>query len=427
MDLSRDKVSVLNLYTCGPTVYNLAHIGNLRSYVLADLVYRAKKFSGQNPKWVMNITDIDDKTIKNTVAEFGEKAGVEDLKKYTEKYTEIFLNDLNKLNILTKEVEFIKVSEVIPQIQDFIIKLIDKGYAYQADDNSTYFNIEKYQKDFGHYGELVGKKFLEGKKIGAGSTGSPQTRVKVDEYDKDNLSDFALWKAREVNDANIFWRHPVLGEGRPGWHIECSVINNIAFKGKTTDIHTGGVDLIFPHHTNEIAQSETLFGPKAVQAGKKFVKEWFHSEHLLVDGKKMAKSAHNFYTLTDLEEKSYSPLAYRYLLLQTNYKQKVNFTWESLDAATKGYQNLKNKIANLASLEAKLPEISRGESSSLPEVSPWEISESYLADFSQKISTLNTASALASLQSVLSAPNLSPTQKLELIIKFDEVLGLKLV
>ncbi|MFA5000976.1 MAG: class I tRNA ligase family protein [Candidatus Paceibacterota bacterium] len=410
----------LNLYTCGPTVYNLAHIGNLRAYIFADLVYRAKKFAGQNPHWVMNLTDVDDKTIRNTIEEFGKEAGIEDLKKYTEKYTEIFFDDLNKLNILIKEIEFIKVSEVIPQIQDFIVQLIEKGYAYQAEDGSTYFNIEKYQQDFGHYGALVGEKFLEGKKIGAGSTGSPQARVKVDEYEKDNLSDFALWKTRDESDANIFWSHPVLGDGRPGWHIECSVINDTAFKGETTDIHTGGIDLIFPHHTNEIAQIEALFGPEAVRAGKKFVNEWLHSEHLLVDGKKMAKSANNFYTLADLEEKGYSPLAYRYLLLQTSYKQKVNFTWASLESAQKGYENLKKKLEKIKS------EISRDETLNEPKVSPQEISSTYLADFSQKISTLNTASALATLQTVLSAQNLSPTQKLELITKFDEILGLKL-
>lgn len=411
MDLENKQSKVLNLYTCGPTVYNLAHIGNLRSYIFADLVYRTKKFQNQNPKWVMNITDVDDKTIRNTIEEFGQEAGVPELKKYTEKYTKIFLQDLENLNVLSSEIEFIKVSDVIPQIQDFIIKLIDKGYAYKAEDGSTYFNIEKYQQDHGNYGELVGEKFLEGKKIGA--------RVKVDEYSKDDLSDFALWKAREDTDANIFWSHPVLGEGRPGWHIECSVINDVAFHSETTDIHTGGVDLTFPHHTNEIAQSEAL-------TGKIFVNEWLHSEHMLVDNKKMSKSLGNVFTLKDLEEKGFDPLAYRYLLLQTSYKQKINFTWESLEAAQKGYDNLKKKVAKLAD-EAPA---SRGESSDELEVSPREAFKPYLQDFSQKISSYNTASALASLQSIISdnppAGGLSSAQKLELINQFDKVLGLKL-
>ncbi len=403
MALISPKSSVLNLYTCGPTVYDFAHLGNLRSYVFADLVYRAKKFSGQSLKWAMNITDIDDKTIKNAITKFGDKAGTEELKKYTDNYYQVFLQDLDKLNVLAKEIEFIKVSDIVPQIQDFIIKLIDQGYAYKAEDGSTYFNIEKYQQAFGHYGELVGAKFLAGKKIAA--------RVKVDEYDKENLSDFALWKAREINDANIFWPHPTLGEGRPGWHIECSAANYLAFGGQTTDIHTGGVDLIFPHHTNEIAQSEAL-------TGRTFVHQWLHSEHMLVNGKKMSKSLGNIYTLEDLEKKGYDPLAYRYLLLQTSYKQKVNFTWESLGAAIKGCQNLKNKIANLKTEQAESP-ISL-------EASRWEVSEKYLSNFSTQISILNTATALASLQSVLSSKDLTSTQKLELITKFDEVLGLKL-
>ncbi|MFA6253684.1 MAG: cysteine--tRNA ligase [Candidatus Paceibacterota bacterium] len=404
MDLEPLKSSNLNLYTCGPTVYNFAHIGNLRSYVFADLVYRAKKFAGQNPKWVMNITDIDDKTIRNTVEEFGKDADVAELKKYTDKYYQAFLQDLKKLNVSVDEIKFIKVSEVVPQIQDFIVKLIEKGYAYKADDGSTYFSIEKYQQDFGHYGELVGEKFLEGKKIGGSISAS--ARVKADEYTKDNLSDFALWKARDESDANIFWPSEKLGEGRPGWHIECSVINYVAFNGQTTDIHTGGVDLIFPHHTNEIAQSEAL-------TGQTFVREWLHSEHMLVDGKKMAKSANNFYTLEDLEQKDYDPLAYRYLLLQTSYKQKVNFTWESLEAASKGYKNLKNKTTKTSVSNA-------------PEVG-LRVTESYLSDFTSKISNLNIASALAVLQAVLSAKDLPSAQKLELISKFDQVLGLKLL
>ncbi|MFA5023034.1 MAG: cysteine--tRNA ligase [Candidatus Paceibacterota bacterium] len=402
MDLKTQQPK-LNLYTCGPTVYNLAHIGNMRSYVFADLVYRAKKFARQNPKWVMNITDIDDKTIRNTIEEFGGEAGVKELKKYTDRYTQIFLADLKKLNVATGEIKFIKVSEVVPAIQEFIIKLIDKGYAYKAEDGSTYFNIEKYQQAFGNYGQLVGEKFLEGKKIGA--------RVKVDEYGKDDLSDFALWKAREANDANIFWPHPVLGEGRPGWHIECSVINDIAFGGETTDIHTGGVDLIFPHHTNEIAQSEAL-------TGHKFVETWLHSEHILVDNKKMAKSAGNFYTLADIEEKGYNPIVYRYLLLQTSYKQKVNFTWESLEAASHGYDNLKKKIK---ALKKQMPWWQR------LFLKKAKLDENYLADFSAKISSLNTAAALAVLQSVISDKELPAPAKFALVAKFDEVLGLRLV
>lgn len=405
-----------NLYTCGPTVYNFAHIGNLRSYVFADIIYRSEKFRGHKVFWVINITDVDDKTIKNTQKEFGEGANLTDLKKYTDKFYQAFLSDLVKLNVSTQDIRFIKVSEVIPEIQDFIVKLIEKKYAYKADDGSTYFDIEKYQNDFGHYGHLVGEKFLEGKKIGAGATGSPQARIKADEYDKENLNDFALWKGREKADANIFWPHPLLGEGRPGWHIECSAINKLAFMGEATDIHTGGVDLIFPHHTNEIAQSEAL-------TGQPFVIEWRHSEHILVDGQKMSKSLGNLFSLTDLENKNFDPLAYRYLLLQTGYKQKVNFTWESLEASAKGYNNLKKKIANIKKQVNLISRIIALLGQTPATGKPGD----YINDFTNKISDLNTASALATLQAVIADDQLTPVQKIKLVAKFDLVLGLSLI
>ncbi|MDE2312209.1 MAG: class I tRNA ligase family protein [Patescibacteria group bacterium] len=315
----------LNLYTCGPTVYNYAHIGNLRSYILADLLYRTLKFDGYHPKWVMNITDIDDKTIKGTIAKYGSGATVENLREYTKFYLDAFLQDLGEVNVSKDEITFIRVTDVIPQIQEFIVELINKGYAYKAEDGSTYFSIDKYQKDFGDYGELVGHKFLEGKKVGA--------RVAVDEYEKDNLSDFALWKAHDsATDAGIFWDHPVLGKGRPGWHIECSVINKIGFNGEPTDIHTGGVDLIFPHHTNEIAQSQPFYKP--------FSKAWCHCEHLLVDGQRMGKRFNNFYTVKDLRGKGFSGLDLRYLYLNAHYRVQQNFTWENLLAAKTARERL---------------------------------------------------------------------------------------
>ncbi|MDR3642908.1 MAG: cysteine--tRNA ligase [Candidatus Doudnabacteria bacterium] len=320
-----EKKNHINLYTCGPTVYNYAHIGNLRSYIMADLLYRALKYEGYKPRWVMNITDIDDKTIKGAIAKFGSAATVENLREFTKFYLDEFLKDLGEVNVSKDEITFIRVTDVMAQIQQFIMDLIDKGYAYKADDGSTYFSIEKYQKDFGDYGVLVGEKFIEGKKVGA--------RVAVDEYEKENLSDFALWKSHSLNDANIFWDHPVLGKGRPGWHIECSVINKIGFKGEPTDIHTGGVDLIFPHHTNEIAQSQALIGKG------NFVHHWFHSEHLLVDGKKMAKSAGNFFVLKDLKH-PFAAWSLRYAFLQSHYRSQQNFTKDSLDASG-------NRIAGL--------------------------------------------------------------------------------
>lgn len=316
----------INLYSCGLTVYDTAHIGNLRSFIFADTVRRTLQFGGHKINWVINVTDVDDKTIRKTITQKGVSATKEDLLELTDQYHKKFLEDLEKLNIDTQSITFIKVSEVIPQIITFIERLLEKGYAYKTEDG-VYFNIEKYQADFGDYGQLVGHSFLAGKKIGA--------RVNVDEYDKDNLSDFALWKNKHQDDGEIFWESP-FGNGRPGWHIECSVINEVGFRGAPTDIHTGGIDLAFPHHTNEIAQSQPIYKP--------FVRYWLHAEHLLVDGKKMAKRDNNFYTLSDLENK-YGPRAaqgFRYLCLQSHYRTSFNFTDESLKAALTAITRLKN-------------------------------------------------------------------------------------
>lgn len=316
----------IRLYTCGPTVYNYVHVGNLRSYIMADLLYRALVFEGYDVEYVMNITDVDDKTIKGTIAEYGPDAGPEYLHTFTTKYLQAFYDDLDAVNIDKENIKFIRVSEVIPQIQEFIMQLIEKGFAYQTQDG-VYFSIEKYQEAFGDYGSLIGEKFLEGKKITA--------RVANDEYDKDNLSDFALWKNHSDADAGIFWDHPSLGKGRPGWHIECSVINRVGFGENTIDIHTGGVDLIFPHHTNEIAQSQPL-GP--------FVKHWMHAEHLMIQDDKMSKSKQNFFTLKDIESKGFSGLDLRYMFLQSHYKTQANFTWESIEAS-KAARNKLNSAA----------------------------------------------------------------------------------
>ena len=363
----------IRMYTCGPTVYNYAHIGNLRSFISADLLYRTLKFNGLKVDYVMNITDVDDKTIQGTITEFGAGATVENLKTYTDKYLELFLNDLKAVNIDASNIRFIRVSEVIPQIQEFILKLIEKGYAYNTDDG-VYFSIEKYQADFKDYGALVGEKFLEGKKIGA--------RVSVDEYDKDNLSDFALWKKHTEADGQIFWDHEILGKGRPGWHIECSVINKVAFGEHEIDIHTGGIDLIFPHHTNEIAQSQPL-GP--------FVKHWMHAEHLQVADEKMAKSKNNFYTLRDVEEKGFTGLDLRYLYLQSHYKTQSNFSWETLESSHTALVKLKNSVGSLENIPKD-------------------------SNFTKAINNdLNTAKALA-----------SAWEDKDSLLAYDAVLGLKL-
>lgn len=317
INLDLQKKQKVQIYSCGPTVYQEIHIGNLRSFICADLLVRTLKANNFQVDWVMNITDIDDKTIKGALSEYGHNARVSELKTYTQRYTEKFLANLREVGINTEQIRFVNVTDTIPQIQQFIIDLLEKGVAYKADDGSTYFNIEKYQAQYGDYGALVGQKFLEGKKVGA--------RIKNDEYDKENLSDFALWKAWDEADGQIYWDHLMLGKGRPGWHIECSAINRLAFEGSPTDIHTGGIDLVFPHHTNEIAQSQPIYKP--------FVKYWMHNEHLLIDGKKMAKSSKNDYQLSELSAKGFSGLDLRYFFLQSNFHQQTNFTWEALTAA----------------------------------------------------------------------------------------------
>lgn len=396
-ELTKTPGEAVTMYSCGPTVYDFAHLGNLRSFVFADTLFRALNYFGYKPSWVMNITDIDDKTIRGTLGEKGLSATPTDLADYTQKFLEAFVKDLTNLNIDITKIKFIKVGEVIEQIQNDTVKLLEAGFAYQAEDGSVYFSIEKFQENFGDYGSLVGENFLAGKKTGA--------RVKVDEYDKENLSDFALWKARDESDGNIFWSHPVLADGRPGWHIECSSINKLAFGGQILDFHTGGTDLIFPHHTNEMAQSKAL-------TGNPLSRFWLHSGHLLVDGQKMSKSLNNFIRLKDLVEKNFHPLAYRYFALQSGYGQTLNFTWDSLKAAEAAYRDLLIKLAWLQS------QITGADGKILPLAK--EEFEKALAD------NLNTGVALSVLWKVLSYTDADPADLLATVLDFDEVLGLNL-
>lgn len=408
----------VRMYTCGPTVYNYAHIGNFRSYLFADSIYRALKFSGHQVDWVMNLTDVDDKTIRDTIKEHGPDATVANLRTFTDRYIDIFFDELKQVNIDPGNIRIIRVADVIPQIQEFVLELIEKGYAYQTDDGA-YFSIQKYQADFGDYGELVGKSFLEGKKVGA--------RVKVDEYEKENLSDFALWKKHTIEDAQIYWDHPTLGKGRPGWHIECSVINDIAFNHQSTDIHTGGVDLIFPHHTNEIAQSQPFYKP--------FTKVWMHCEHLQVDNKKMAKRDGNFYTLKDLADKDpINPLAFRYLTLQTDFRKTTNFTLESLEAARTALQRLYNHAEALRSGTPPLEE-GLGEVIAMLGQKPHRLdktnvtnktnTEGFTAQFTDAIrDNLNLPKTLAVTWDMLSDASAPNSDKYNLLLEMDKVLGL---
>ena len=311
----------VRMYTCGPTVYDFAHIGNFRTYVFEDLLRRTLKLFGNQVTQVMNLTDVDDKTIRGAI-----KNGV-DLDTFTEKYKKAFFHDLGALNIEPAE-HYPAATDYIPQMVEMIQQLIEKGVAYEGGDNSVYFAINK----FPHYG-CLSHLHLDELKAGASE------RVAADEYEKDNVSDFVLWKSHDPErDGQIFWNSP-WGPGRPGWHLECSVMA-MRILGDTLDIHVGAVDNIFPHHENEIAQSEAC-------SGKTFSKLWMHSEHLVVDNSKMSKSKGNFYTLRDLLKRGYSGPQVRYLLMSTHYRTKLNFTFQSLDAAKSALQRLNDFIIRL--------------------------------------------------------------------------------
>jgi len=310
----------VRVYTCGPTVYDYAHIGNFRAFIFEDLLRRYLKYRGYQVYQVMNITDVDDKTIAGAKRE-----GIS-LKEFTQRYTDAFFEDLETLNIERAEV-YPLATEHIGDMAALVKRLIKNGLAYEVK-GAFYFRISQF-KDYGKLSHMK----LDGLKVGA--------RVSSDEYEKDEASDFALWKAWEPEDGNVFWETD-LGKGRPGWHIECSSMS-MKYLGEHFDIHTGGVDTIFPHHENEIAQSEGA-------TGAKFVNYWLHCDHLIVEGRKMSKSLGNYYTLRDILAKGYNPRAIRHLLLSTHYRQKLNFTFDGLKASQEAVERLDDLVANLKRL-----------------------------------------------------------------------------
>src|SRR5689334_7295265 len=314
--------NTIRMYACGPTVYDYGHIGNFRTFVAVDILRRFLRQSGFKLQHVMNITDVDDKIIRNAARD---KKTVEE---YTRTYEQAFLEDMGSLNLQRPE-KMVRATEHIREMAEFIAALEKKGVAYRTEDGSYYFRIAK----FPEYGKLSKKDFA-GMEAGA--------RVDVDEYEKDDARDFALWKAPKEGEP--FWESEI-GPGRPGWHIECSVMS-AKYLGDTFDIHAGGVDLAFPHHENEIAQSEAL-------TGKPFVRYWLHAEHLLVDNQKMSKSLKNFYTLRDLLEKGFSPESIRYLLSSVPYRKQLNFTFDGLKQAAATIERLRNFEFRLA--HAELP------------------------------------------------------------------------
>lgn len=377
-DFKPQNDSKVTMYTCGPTVYDHMHIGNLRTFLFADVLFRVLKFNGFTVEAAENITDIDDKIIQRAK---DRNATIEEVGR---EYTKYFLEDIRKLNINPDNLkEQPRATQYIGKMIDYIRDLLEKGFAYVEDDGSVYFDISK----FPGYGKLSG---VSERELKSG------TRTLSDEYTKDNVQDFALWKS--VKDDEVGFDSP-WGKGRPGWHIECSVMSQ-SILGNKIDIHTGGIDLIFPHHENEIAQSEAKTGEKP------FVKYWIHGAHILVDGKKMSKSFHNFYTLSDLENKGIEPLALRYLYLQTHYRQEMNFTWESLEAAQTALNKLRNFLSDVAG-NGKIVK---------------EFKEKFMAAINDD---LNMPKALAIVWELIKADS-NAADKAKTLEEFDQVLGLSL-
>jgi cysteinyl-tRNA synthetase len=308
----------VGIYTCGPTVYNFAHIGNLRAFTFEDLLRRYLQYKGYDVRHVMNVTDVEDKIIR-TVRETGKP-----LAEFTTQYTNEFFRDLETLNIQRAHV-VPRATDSIGDIIELISTLIDKKHAYVAEDGSVYYSIQS----FAAYGKLSHRK-LDEQLAGA--------RVSQDEYAKEQMADFALWKAWVEADGDVKWDSP-WGPGRPGWHIECSAMS-MKHLGETFDIHCGGEDLVFPHHEDEIAQSEAA-------TGKPFVHYWLHNAHLLVEGKKMSKSAGNFFTLRDLLSKGWTGREVRYVLVSAHYRDPLNFTFDGLQAARSALQRIDEFLLKL--------------------------------------------------------------------------------
>lgn len=384
----------VKMYTCGPTVYDFPHIGNLRTYVFEDVLRRWLKFSGYQVVQVMNLTDVDDKTIR------GAKTKKMDLRAFTVQYTNAFMEDLKALHIEKAE-HYPRATDHIPEMAEIIRSLLSQGIAYRGEDGSIYYNIAKFKS----YGELAHINVDE-LKIGA--------RVQHDEYDKEHASDFALWKAWDPEDGEVFWETE-LGKGRPGWHIECSAMS-MKYLGPHFDIHTGGVDNIFPHHQNEIAQSEAF-------TGQKFVNYWLHAEHLIVDGKKMSKSLGNFYTLRDLIKKGYMPMALRYFFVANHYRTKLNFTIAAFQGAQSALERILDFLKRLKTFNGK----------------SWSQLSERLKQSQQEFQSgmnddLNTPQAMAAVHDLITEVNMAMAEGfvskqdaekiMQFFVEIDSVLGL---
>ncbi len=376
--------NLVRMYVCGPTIYDYVHIGNLRAYVFSDILRKYLKFFGYKVKEVMNLTDVDDKTI------IGSQRAKMKLRDFTTRYEKAFLKDIIAMNIEKPEV-IPRATEHINEMVSLVKRLLKRGFAYKTNDG-IYFSISKF-KDYGKLSRIK----IKNLKIGAGE------RVRKDEYDKENVNDFVLWKFYDKEDGDVAWDVEI-GRGRPGWHIECSAMS-MKYLGESFDIHCGGVDLIFPHHENEIAQSECA-------TGKKFVNYWLHNEWILVDGKKMSKSLGNFYKLKDITEKGYSPNDLRYFYLLKTYREPLNFTWKNLENAKKSYERLKNIISSIKN------------SSQKKNRKNIEVAKNQFLEIMND--NLNTSKALSFLWEILRDEKLKDSEKYELALEFDKIFALDL-
>lgn len=388
-EFSPIKAGQVGIYSCGPTVYNTAHIGNFRTFVMSDILRRVFEYEGLKVTHVMNTTDVDDKTIQKS------KEEGKSLTEVTRHYEAIFLQELHLLNVLTPH-HFLRATEHIAEMIEMISTLLEKEIAYSTKDG-VYFSIAK----FPEYGKLARIKL----------DSEVRERISNDEYEKDNPRDFALWKFATADDGDAVWDAP-FGKGRPGWSIECSAMATKAL-GSTIDVHTGGIDLLFPHHTNEIAQSEAA-------TGKPFVKYWVHGAFMNVNDEKMAKSKGNFLKLKDLEEAGISPLAFRYWLLTSHYRSQVNFSLEAVEGAQNAFIRLVESFIDL-SLTTHIHDDHHHHHAAASE--PVD----YKAEFKKAVTDdFNMPEAVALVWKLIKDAALEPKEKSELLLDFDKVLGLGL-
>ncbi|RHX93964.1 cysteine--tRNA ligase [Leptospira yasudae] len=387
----------VTVYSCGPTVYNFAHIGNLRAFLFVDVLRRSLKLLGYGVEMTMNITDIDDKIIRDSIA------SKKSIQEFTAPWTQAFFEDLKTVSVETLE-HYPKATESIPEMIDIIQKLQAKGLVYEKDD-SLYFSIQK----FNGYGKLS-KIDVTGMKTG--------TRYDTDEYEKEDVRDFVLWKSPKL-EGEASW-DTLVGTGRPGWHLECSaMIRKVYHSG--VDIHTGGVDLLFPHHENEIAQSEGAF------PGETFVGTWLHSEHLLVDGQKMSKSKGNFYTLRDLVQQGLDPKAIRFLLISAHYRSKLNFSTDRIAEATANIRKIQNCLDRLLDSE-KDTIVSDSYVFALPVTQGWkrEFEESLADDLNVSKALAVVFESVRQINSFLDTNQTDSSQRIEYIQLFayyDRIFG----